>query len=165
MKRSSEHRHDAEEIEEVAVGHHGRQTGARRSGLKPPGRRAVARELRDGRRLPAELREVGERNAVAIAERRNAVDLHQLAGLGERQRPQQHAADDAEDGGGRADAKREHEDDGQCESGCAEERAETEPQILQQLLEPPPAPRVLAFFAQPQRVAELQARGSMRFFA
>ena len=54
------------------------------------------------------------------------------SGALERQRPQQHRVDDAEDRGGGADAERERDDGGEREAGPAEEAAGGEAQVLEE---------------------------------
>ena len=56
------------------------------------------------------------RTVVSIATRR--------AGVGERQRLEQHAVDDAEDRGVGADAERQHDHDERAEAGGLEEESE-----------------------------------------
>ena len=64
------------------------------------------------------------RGAVGVAAR-HRLDCDQPIGVGKRQRPQQHAVDDAEDDGRRADADREHGDDQRREAGRGEKEAES----------------------------------------
>jgi hypothetical protein len=60
----------------------------------------------------------------AARETRHVKQPHEPIGLVDRQWPQQHRVDDAEDGGVGADAEREHGDDRDGESRRAEQHAE-----------------------------------------
>ena len=53
----------------------------------------------------------------------------------ERQRPEQHRVDDAEDGGVHADAEREREDDDGSEAGPAAQHAQRVSNILEELID------------------------------
>ena len=58
-------------------------------------------------------------------------DLDEIVGARVRQRPQEHAIDDAEDGGVRSDAKRQrHQDDG-SQARCLEEGAQCIPDVVE----------------------------------
>src|SRR5581483_3176529 len=65
--------------------------------------------------------------------RRALADVNQPALVAVHERPQQHAADDGEDGGVRADAERERRDDGEGEALVARERSQREFQIGEEI--------------------------------
>ena len=56
--------------------------------------------------------------------------VHDAVGLGVGQRPQQHAVDDAEDGGVGADAEAERQDEGEREPRHAGQRAQREADVV-----------------------------------
>src|SRR5262245_41942142 len=67
--------------------------------------------------------------AVAVPVFQHLDDLHQTIGARKRQRPEQHAVDDAEHRCRRPDAERECQDADQCEAGIANQRADREAEI------------------------------------
>ena len=64
------------------------------------------------------------------------VQVHQLRGARVRERPQQHAVDDREDGGVRADPERERDDRHRCKDRRASERPQPVMHVADQILEP-----------------------------
>src|ERR1043165_5941759 len=55
---------------------------------------------------------------------------HQLAGIGKRQRPQEHGVDDAEDGGVGADAERERDRRDDAQAGRLHQHAQAKLYVL-----------------------------------
>jgi hypothetical protein len=70
-----------------------------------------------------------ERHVVGAEPRRALPDIDEAILVAVGQRPQQDAADDAEDGGVGADAQRERDDDGRRNTFRAQERSEGEAQV------------------------------------
>ena len=92
----------------------------------------------------------------------------ELLGVGERQRPKEHAVQDGEHRRVRADAERERERRDDREARCAAERSKGEADVLDQSLEPHAAPHLARHFLHMADVAELAPRrgfGIARRFA
>ncbi len=80
--------------------------------------------------LLAQIQKIGIRHGHLVPLTVFFPDLHKLFRMIVRQRPQQHAIHNAEDGGGGADAKRKSEDRNQAETGVPEQHANAIAQIL-----------------------------------
>jgi hypothetical protein len=78
--------------------------------------------------------------------RRPVPERGQPLGLAEGQRPQRDAVDDAEDGGGGADAERDREDRRGGEAGLLAQHARAVAQVLEQMAGESDAARVAARF-------------------
>ena len=80
----------------------------------------------------------------------------------ERQRPQQHGVDDAEDGGIGADAERErqHRDGG--EAGRAAQTSDRVPHVVSDVLQPPERSRVAMQVLRQRHAAHRAPRGQAR---
>ena len=89
-------------------------------------------------------------------------ERHEAGGIGERQRPQEHRVDDAEDGGRRADAECERDDRDGAEAGVSRQQSQRIVDVLQHRLDAAQAPRVAASFHVPGRMAEPRVRFSTR---
>ena len=71
-----------------------------------------------------------------VAHHRGLGNLDETSRFDERERPQQHAVDDAEDCRGRPGCQREAEDRDECEPGVLGERTNAELCVLADFLEP-----------------------------
>ena len=90
------------------------------------------------------------------------VDRHQLLGRGKRQRPKDHRAHHAEHRRVGADAEAERQDRGNGEGRRLPQRAACVEQVLPEMLNRRPAPRVAHGFSHEQHVAELTPGGGGR---
>ena len=119
----------------------------------------VARDLRSSISGTENVVFVGAEAGRALA------DVDQPIFVAIDERPQQHAADDAEDGGVGADAERERDDDGEREALGAQQRAQRDAHVLSKRLgrvEPAAAPDAPHRLARQRDVAELPQRGETR---
>ena len=76
------------------------------------------------------------------------------------QGPEQHALDDAEDRGRRADAKPQHRDGGRGEPRRSRQQAQAVPQVRDEVFERPGAPRIAALLLDPVEAAHRQTRAA-----
>ena len=122
---------NAHDLEEVA--RHEGDVGARGLGEARDARdhAGVLRHRLEGVILVAEIDEVRIGEAGIAAAMVHFPDCHQAIWLRIRQRPQQHAVHDAEDGGRRADAQRQRQDHGGAESEALPQPASRVSQVLQ----------------------------------
>ena len=117
-------RRDAENAEEAVA--HRAPLGKARLAAAEDRRRiaAVGRHRVEARRSVAPVDEVRMRYARGAAARVALAERDDAGGLAVRQRPQQHAVDDAEDRGVGADAERQRDHGDEREGGTLEERAD-----------------------------------------
>ena len=136
-ERAAEDRLDAEDAEEVRRDH----AGVDAIGLAALQQVEIHLVEFDQRLELGRLVAVGEvfldRHAGvgAADERRRLADQHQPIAVGVGQRLQEHAVDDAEDRGVRADPEPERQDREQREAAVLEQRAHAEAQVVQQLVD------------------------------
>ena len=92
-------------------------------------------------------------------------DAHDGAGVRIRQRPDQHAVDDAEHRHIRTDPQGEHQHDGGREPGTTPHGAGRVAQVSPQVVQPAPAPHIARAFTDQHRVAQCptRRRQSLRF--
>ncbi len=108
-----------------------------------------------------ELRAV-DRKLIEPQLREPAADQNELARARIRQRPKQHAVDDAEDRGVGADAERQREHGDDREAGRARQSANRVARVLRELVQPLAAPHVARDFANGRDIAEVAARVATR---
>jgi len=139
-ERAAERRRHAQRVEHVRAQH---------LGVEPDGLAAARqnhRQVPEGadashlRRLFAQVGIVQDRQRDGVGKIRRALAQdHDPAGIGERQRTQQHGVDDGEDRRRRADAERQRHDGDGGEAGLATERPRGETQLSHAASIMPPA--------------------------
>ena len=145
------HRRGPHPLEAVAAGevHGAHVVGG--EGLDRPGLR-VGLELRRRHRAVDRIRRRRLRGVgfAPVA----AVDLDEAVRRGKRQRPQDHAVDDAEDPGRGAGRQRQRQHHDQRGAGRAPQAAQREARVVDGVVEPAPAPHIGGGFALAEDVAE-----------
>ncbi len=148
-ERAADHRLDAEQIEEVRRHH----AGVDAIGLAAVDQIEVHLVVLDqavedvgGALAVVEVLGDGHAGVAPPGQRRRLLDHHQPVAVLIGQRLQQHAVDDAEDGGVGADAEAERQHRQQRVAGMAQQRPRAVLQIRQQRFEPADAARIARFF-------------------
>jgi hypothetical protein len=112
----------------------------------------------------APIAKVGQLYRIALDVRIVVADPDQALRMRARQRTQQHRVHHAEDRGVHADPEGKSQNDDRREPRIAAQHAETVPHILEQLLEPHPAPDLPRVFFHARDIAELAERRVARLF-
>ena len=133
-ERPAGHRRDAEHRQQAAAGDERRQPhglALRRREIDLRANHALDRGERAA--VALEVEQVGHRRRLARGPRVTVglPDHHQAIDLGDRRRAQQHAVDDAEDGGRGANGQRQREDGHQREAGAAGQPPKRVTQIVE----------------------------------
>ena len=167
-QQSDHHRQAEREGEDDAVepdlveprhrARHQRGHGAKHGGGRRQCQRAAAQAQQDA--LGKELTHVRQRAGAQVHGRsrhasRLLPDAHDALAVRIRQRPDQHAVDDAEHRGGDAGAQREDEHHRGREAGGPPEAADGVAQVAPEVVEPAPAPDVASALADQGVVAQL----------
>ncbi len=135
---SAKHRGEAHDVEEVAGDE--ADLDAEHVGVAAqhgvPGR--VLRDIGERRRAVAQVAYLGdgEEHVLAAEPIGRLAEVHQAVAVAMGQRLEQHAADDAEDRGGGADAEREGDHDDGGEPGIPAEGAEAVAEVGEHVLDP-----------------------------
>jgi hypothetical protein len=170
VQEPAEHGAKPHDLEERPVDHaRGDEAGLPARADQREVHRGEVAERADGLRARFEVADLGhgEGEVVGADAECGLADVDQPVGIAVDERPQQHGADDAEDGGVGADPERERHHHGQREALGAEQRAAGEAEVAGERLrgvEPARPPHALDGFAGEEDVAELLDRGEARGF-
>ena len=160
QERAAEQRPHPEHREETVGGleaEHGLRALGAHEGHEPV---TVGGDLREDARSRAPVAEVGKRNPVRFSAGAEArfVELHEAVGLLVGQRPQHDRVDQAEDGGGRADAQGQRGHDRRGEPRPPRQQPQREARVLHETVPEERASGLVEALARGGDVAERAAR-------